>query len=231
MTPPAAGEGRNSTLVCTQWSDAPLISVPILPVPLLSSSNRRNPALFDESYLRELKKGDSAIQNHLFSYFSGRLHSKLRRQFRSPQLIEDACQETFLRVFSYFVSGNTLANPSGLPAFVYTTCHNVALEFLRAHTRQDQLPETFPEPAAAGPDPESQMVTGEIKVLIRRVLDELSARERQLLKRVFLDEEDKDVVCRELGVERNYLRVLLYRACRRFKEQAQRDGETVAGAS
>jgi RNA polymerase sigma-70 factor, ECF subfamily len=34
---------------------------------------------------------------------------------------------------------------------------------------------------------------------------------------VFLDERDRDDVCREFGVEREYLRVLLHRAKQEFK--------------
>ena len=42
---------------------------------------------------------------------------------------------------------------------------------------------------------------------------------RSLLKAVFLDERDRDEVCRELGVERDYLRVLLHRAKQEFKTE------------
>ena len=51
-----------------------------------------------------------------------------------------------------------------------------------------------------------------------RVLGELGndlgalKKDRELLQRVFFDEEDKDLVCKQLGVARSYLRVLLYRA-------------------
>ncbi len=45
----------------------------------------------------------------------------------------------------------------------------------------------------------------------------LSKRDRSLLKAVFLDERDRDEVCREFGVEREYLRVLLHRAKQEFK--------------
>jgi RNA polymerase sigma-70 factor (ECF subfamily) len=37
------------------------------------------------------------------------------------------------------------------------------------------------------------------------------------LKEVFLEERNKDEVCDEFGVDRNYLRVLLHRAKRNFR--------------
>ena len=61
------------------------------------------------------------------------------------------------------------------------------------------------------------MVTEERKNMVRRLLEELSEKDRRLLKRVFLDEDDKDAVCEEFEVSRDYLRVLLHRARVRFK--------------
>src|SRR5262249_4260833 len=50
---------------------------------------------------------------------------KARRQLRAPDLVEDACQETLLRVLRYFRSGKGLDNRERLPAFVHSVCHNV----------------------------------------------------------------------------------------------------------
>ncbi len=132
-------------------------------------------------------------------------------------MVQDASQETFLRVFTYFRSGKTLDNPASLPGFVHTVCHNVALEVLRANTRHPQMPENAPEPADTSQNPEGQLVTEERKELVRRVLEELSEKDRQLIRRVLLNEENKDVVCSEMQVDRGYLRVLLHRARVRFK--------------
>ncbi len=52
---------------------------------------------------------------------------------------------------------------------------------------------------------------------VREILDKLPERDRRLLREVFLEERDKDVVCRDFGVDREYLRVLLHRAKQSFK--------------
>ena len=57
----------------------------------------------------------------------------------------------------------------------------------------------------------------ERKQIARRILQKLRKKDRELLQRVFFDEEDKDLVCKQLGVDRSYLRVLLYRARMRMK--------------
>jgi RNA polymerase sigma-70 factor (ECF subfamily) len=212
MMSDAGGQALRSRFVPPQCPATPMLSTPDLPKPLVFSSHRRVAGLFDETYLGALKERNADAQNQLVSCFSRAVLNKLRARLRSPELIQDAFQETFLRVLTYFGSGKTLDRPASLAGFVNATCQNVALELLRGHTRHDQFPENFPEPIADGLDPERQLVTEERKGMVRRLLNQLSEKDRQLLKRVFLDEEDKDAVCRELNVDRGYLRVLLYRA-------------------
>jgi RNA polymerase sigma-70 factor, ECF subfamily len=173
--------------------------------------------LFDDNYIRALQKRDSDTENHLVSSFSKAIQVKLQTRLRSPELAQDARQETFLRVLTYFRSGKTLDNPASLPGFVHAVCHNVALEFLRSHTRHEQMAQNAPEPLDPAADPEDQMVTAERKEIVRRLLGELPVKDRELLRRVLLEEEDKDAVSKEYGVDRSYLRVLLYRARLRFK--------------
>jgi len=202
----------------------PFLTAPRLTVPLVSSSHGRTTGLFDETYLGALAERDTIAESQLVSHFSRAVQAKLRARLRSPELIQDASQETFLRVLTFFRAGKKLDNPGSLPGFIHGICHNVALEFLRSHTRHDQLPEQLNDPVAGEPDPESQLVTSERKAQVRRLLGELPAKDRALLKRVFLDEEDKDAVCREFSVDRNYLRVLLHRARVRLKAVISRDG-------
>lgn len=61
------------------------------------------------------------------------------------------------------------------------------------------------------------MVTQEYKDVVERALEELPGKDRELLRQVFLHERDKDEVCRDLQVDREYLRVLLHRAKGRFR--------------
>lgn len=174
---------------------------------------------FDEDYLLALtNRREDAVQ-HLISHFSTPVKSKLRAQLQSPELREDAFQETFRRVFNYFQAGKTLENPASLPGFVYAVCHNTALELLRSNPRHQQSGYKIYDPTDPALNPEDRMVAEERKQIVRRILRELRQKDRELLERVFLDEEDKDLVCKQLGVDRNYLRVLLYRARVRMRRR------------
>ena len=173
--------------------------------------------LFDENYLCALRDRDPDAENFLISHFSRPVQLKLRARLRSPDLVQDACQETFLRILRYFSSGKTLENAASLPGFVHSVCHNVALELLRAHTRQPQTPENAPDVPDSNPGPETQFAAGQRRQMVGQVLGEMNEKDRQLLRRVFLEEQDKDEVCREFQIDRNYLRVLLHRARVRFR--------------
>jgi len=172
---------------------------------------------FDHAYLAALRDRNPAVESHLVAALARPLWVKLHSRLRSPQLIEDARQETLLRVFTYFRSGKTLDNPASLPGFVLGVCSNVCYEFLRSDTRYDQMPVTELDPPDLGANPEQNVVTEERKRLVAKILGDLSSKDRQVLKRVFLDEADRDEVCHELSVDRDYLRLLVHRAKLKFK--------------
>ncbi|HUB00031.1 MAG TPA: sigma-70 family RNA polymerase sigma factor [Terracidiphilus sp.] len=173
---------------------------------------------FDAEYIARLRKGDPPTQDHFVAYFTVLLHIKLRRRLQSPQAIEDVSQETFARVLALLRKENALRRPEALGAFLNSVCNNVLLEHGRQSRRTDSLEdEGQAEPSAPEVDMVGRVAAGQLRAKVREILDEMPARDRSLLKAVYLDEEDRDAVCREFGVDREYLRVLLFRAKQTFK--------------
>jgi RNA polymerase sigma-70 factor, ECF subfamily len=72
-------------------------------------------------------------------------------------------------------------------------------------------------------DLERSLISKETKEQVRDILGEMSPKDRDLLRAVFLEEGDKDEICRRFGVDRDYLRVRLHRAKERFKEVYERE--------
>ena len=173
---------------------------------------------FDQSYLERLCSGDFRTESHFVAYFSELIQLKLRSRVHSPQAVEDLRQETFARVFAALRSEGRLKQPERLGAFVNSVCNNVLLEYYRSSSRENPLED---EASASLPDPSLDVVAilshKEMERKVRQVLDELSERDRRLLREIFLEERDKDAVCRDFGVDRDYLRVLLHRAKQAFK--------------
>ena len=175
---------------------------------------------FDAGYVANLCAGDKATQEHFSAYFTALLQIKLRARLRSPQAMEDVRQETFVRVLAVLRRDGGLRQPERLGAFVNTVCNNVLFEQYRAAGRGESLDdEKSPEPADPGKSALEVASSRQIASKVREILLELPERDRALLKAVFLDESDRDEVCRKFGVDREYLRVLLHRAKQGFKQE------------
>lgn len=175
---------------------------------------------FDAVYVESLCAGDRKTQEHFVGYFSELLHIKLRSRLQSPHAIEDVCQETFARVFSVLRKDGGLRQPERLGAFVNSVCNHVLFEQYRSAGRSDSLDaEGQPELPATGASALDIVARRQIGNKVREILRDLAPRDRNLLKAVFLDERDRDEVCREFGVDREYLRVLLHRAKLEFKSE------------
>jgi RNA polymerase sigma-70 factor (ECF subfamily) len=173
---------------------------------------------FDDSYLERLRAGDFRTQEHFVAYFSELIQLKLRSRLHSPQAIEDVRQETFVRVFTALRSEGRIRQPERLGAFVNTLCNNVLLEHYRASQRGTSLEdEDEQDLPAVVVDLLGAVAAKEMQDKVREILDDLPERDRRLLREVFLEERDKDEVCRDFGVDRDYLRVLLHRAKQAFK--------------
>jgi RNA polymerase sigma-70 factor, ECF subfamily len=173
---------------------------------------------FNQSYLERLCSGDFRTETHFVAYFSELIQLKLRSRVNSPHTVEDLRQETFARVFTALRSEGKLRQPERLGAFVNSVCNNVLLEHYRSSSKENPIED---EESANVPDPSLDVVAilshKEMEQRVRQVLDELSERDRRLLREIFLKERDKDAVCRDFGVDRDYLRVLLHRAKKAFK--------------
>jgi len=172
---------------------------------------------FDASYCQRLREGDVETGRHFAVYFAPLLLAKLRRRVRSQALIEEIRQETFLRTFRALRSERGLRQPEHLGAFVHAICDNTMREYLRSDSRTQPMAGNADDRPGGSPTPENELITGERKRMVRATVERLTARDQQVLRAVFLEERDKEEVCRELGVDRGYLRVLLHRAKTNFR--------------
>lgn len=178
---------------------------------------------FDEEYVRLLTEGDPETERHFVSYFGTLIRIKLRSRIRSPQLAEEIQQETFLRVLTTLRRKGGLQHPERLGAFVNTVCNNVYLESIRAESRTNPYPHEDFDAVDTRVNIESEFVTAETKQQVEKVLARLPTKQRDLLRMVFLEEKDKAEVCREMNVDREYLRVLIHRAKSCFRSDYQSD--------
>jgi RNA polymerase sigma-70 factor (ECF subfamily) len=175
---------------------------------------------FDSAYISRLVAEDPSTERHFTRYFGDLLALKLRGRLSSAAAIDDAKQETFVRVLTALKQRGGLERPETLGAFVNSVCNNVLFEMYRSEKRTVPVDDDAPEPADdKAIDAESRVMREENRERVQRALKALPAKEQELLRWLFLEERDKDDICRQLQIDRGYLRVLLFRAKLRLREQ------------
>jgi RNA polymerase sigma-70 factor (ECF subfamily) len=172
---------------------------------------------FDKEYVERLRAGDTATEAHFVAYFNQLLRILLRARMLPPDRVEDVTQETFRRVLVAVRSEGAIRQPERFGAFVNSICKNALHERDRAGKRTEPLDDAHYDLPDRTPDAHAALVTQESREQVRRILAGMPAKDRDLLRELFFLEKDKDEVCRERGVDREYLRVLLHRAKTRFR--------------
>jgi RNA polymerase sigma-70 factor, ECF subfamily len=173
--------------------------------------------MFDAGYVQRLTDGDCATEAHFASYFARFVSLKIRARRLAPELADDIRQETLCRVLSTLRKGHGVSAPERFGAFVNSVCNNVILEVNRQRAR-----EVSPTAFVSGPiddrvNMEGSLISVELKCLVRRVLDDLAEKDREILRLVFLEELDRKEICRKFNIKGDYLRLLLHRAKAKFE--------------
>ena len=183
---------------------------------------------FTREYVERLREGDPSTEQHFVFYFDQLLRIKLRAKRLASETVEDLRQETYIRVLMV-LRRDGVRQPERFGAFVNSICNNVLQEFYRASARTAPLDPSHEEKADDTIDIEGQMVTRQTKERVRSILNDLPKKDRELLCAFFLEEKDKDEVCAQFGVDRDYFRVLLHRAKDKFRVLYEKDRETLSG--
>jgi RNA polymerase sigma-70 factor, ECF subfamily len=183
---------------------------------------------FTREYVERLREGDPSTELHFVTYFDQLLRIKLRARMLASETVEDLRQETYIRVFVK-LRENGIRQPERLGAFVNSTCNNVLMEFYRSSSRTSPWDDSYLEMPDHAVDTEGFLISKQMKERVRRVIGELPKKDRDLLRAYFLAEKDKDEVCQQFGVDRDYFRVLLHRAKDKFRVLYEIEREALSG--
>jgi RNA polymerase sigma-70 factor (ECF subfamily) len=172
---------------------------------------------FDDEYVRRLRDGDRVTVEHYVQYFKVLLTVMLHRRGVAPADIPDLIQDTHIRVLHQVQTGG-IRDGHRFGALVTTTCRHVAQEYERKRHPTVEPDENLPSPKPSALD---ELVTDETTRRVRDVLEALSTdspRDADILRDFFLNDLTKEEICRKYSVERDYLRVLIHRARRKFRD-------------
>jgi RNA polymerase sigma-70 factor, ECF subfamily len=141
-------------------------------------------------------------------------------------LAQEICQETMIIILTRLRT-QELDDPEKLPAFVAQTARNlVSAEHRKQRRRKtDTGQDRIDEVADTSASQERDLERESSAIAIRKVLLEMnSQRDRTLLVRFYLRDEDKEVICKDLGMSESNFNLVLFRARARFLELLEHRG-------
>lgn len=127
--------------------------------------------------------------------------------------VDDVVQETLTRAVSA-VKDHKILKPDSLGAFLSGTCNNVILEYQRKIWREGPGEAPAENTSLAAPEAEAW----ELREEVGRALAQLSERDGEILRAFYLQERDKNEICRTMGLSDAQFRVALFRAKERFRK-------------
>lgn len=174
---------------------------------------------------RRIQEGDPDAEAELVARFGEGLSFLLRRWTRDRTAAEDLFQETFRLALEKIRKGD-VRDPERLAGFLRSLAKNLSIEHYRRGNRRDVREEEL-ESAAELSAPETgqlgHLLRQEKAALIRQVLEELgSERDRQVLFRFYIAEEDKEQIRSDLGLTGPEFNLVLFRARRRYRDLYER---------
>lgn len=171
--------------------------------------------------VRRIGAGEPLAEGELVGRYSRGLLFHLRRMTGDPSWSDDLHQETFRVVIERLRSGG-IAEPGRLAGFVLATGRNLFLGGWRKQKRRGER--DAPDAAAIDPpDPAPGQLTRLVREeeirKVRRLIGELGTdRDRQILFRFYVAEEEKENICSDLGLSSLHFNRVLFRARQRFRE-------------
>ncbi|MCU0760523.1 MAG: sigma-70 family RNA polymerase sigma factor [Steroidobacteraceae bacterium] len=166
----------------------------------------------------------ASVEQALHRSYPG-LASLLARRIGDRQLAQDLLHDAIVTTLDKLADGAPLP-PDVLAGFVFRT----ALNHLRNHRRHERLVGADGEAAealAADPStgPVEQSQRDGMRELVRRVVEGLSSsRDRELLVRYYLHEEDKLQLCESMALSASQFDRVICRARERLRALLARSG-------
>jgi RNA polymerase sigma-70 factor, ECF subfamily len=153
------------------------------------------------------------------------LRALILRRVRDPEVAADILQDAAVTTLEKLRSGE-IAHPENLGGYLY----RVALNHLRNHRRKDRSAfssaDALDELPASENDSDWENVGGlQWATAARRMLEEMPvARDREVLVRLYLNDEDREKICRELELTEEHFNRVIFRARNRFRALVEHRG-------
>lgn len=144
----------------------------------------------------------------------------LRKELRDFALADDLCNETF-RIVLERLRQQPLDDPARVSSYLAQTARNLVIAYRRKEQRQRTVTghqAAMESMGVADLDPAVILQSQSRAAAVRKVLEEIPlVRDREILVRVYLYDQEKEQVCRELGIDADHYKRVVHRARERFR--------------
>lgn len=182
-----------------------------------------------------IRHGDADAENELVERYSRGLKFLLTRRIGDDERARDLLQETFCIAIEK-LRGTDLDNPERLAGYLRGIAVRVAFNAGRRRQREPVAIDTEVLAAVRDERPNqfSTLSSAETTAAVRQLLDGMTVeRDRELLTRFYVYDEDKAVICQALGLDSLHFNRVLFRAKRRFRRllEEKSDGDVLSPIS
>jgi RNA polymerase sigma-70 factor (ECF subfamily) len=181
------------------------------------------------SLVERIEHGDRDAEAEMVTrYFRGARLILLKRT-GDPQVASDLGQDTFMVVIRKLRAGE-LRDKSKLAAFINQVAVNLSIEHFRKERRFVHSSDGIIDLHSSHTDRNGERVDYEAaRSQLRGALRYLAIdRDREILRRFYLSDDDKAVICQDLGLSAAHFDRVLYRAKQRMRVLIERHGELKA---
>jgi RNA polymerase sigma-70 factor (ECF subfamily) len=170
---------------------------------------------------------DSASLEKLINDNYEGLRLLLTKKVRDPHTAADLLNGAIVKSLEH-LTANRISNPDQLAGWVYRVAINDLRNHLRhMHTRSDvRSPEETLATLPSDRDASDGAAESKLAALVRAVIEQLpTERDRLIVKRFYLDEAEKEEICREQqNLSPLHFDKVIHRARARMKELLQKRG-------
>jgi len=161
----------------------------------------------------------AAIESLIAKQYTG-LRLLILRRTGDAEVAADLLNEAACTAWEKWQAG-LIQRPEEIGGYIF----QVAMNLLRNHRRSvAERPDRRAAPEALGSLPDATEATDrwlekKVALQVKRILQELrTPRDREILTRFYLQDQDKDAICRDLSLDADQFDKVLHRARGRLKE-------------
>ncbi len=179
-----------------------------------------------------IQNGDNAAMEQLYAFFEKGVRYFFLRAL-GPEELDDRVHDCFVIVTQALQAGE-LREPARLMGYIRTVVRRQIASLIqesvsRRRTHVDLSDNLF-SIADWKEDPERSFESRQREAIGRKVLTEISNRDREVLMRFYVHEQDYETICSEMNLTYNQFRLLKSRAKARFGKLGRRATASLSAA-